>query len=148
MSTSFGYSQKLYTHSLVLDIVSTVSIHRNIMHEIPMEVSIHRKKFRYIELSIHRNIGRGLLSIPWHPRVFYADTERKLTCIEHRNRVYLVSIFFFCSSVSYRTRLRCRYPTLPSTRRTDRSDRSRSSPSRPPTGSRPLRVVVWDLYRI
>ena len=80
------------------------------MHEIPMEVSIHRKKFRYIELSIHRNIGRGLLSIPWHPRVFYADTERKLTCIEHRNRVYLVSIFFFFGH-RYRIELDCAVDT-------------------------------------
>ena len=43
-----------YVLRLVLDIVSKVSIYRN------------------IELSIHRNIERVMPSIPWHPRAFYA----------------------------------------------------------------------------
>ena len=35
-------------------------------------------KFSIYDISNFRYIGLVLPSIPWHPRVFYADTERKL----------------------------------------------------------------------
>ena len=33
---------------------------------------------KYRTLEIYDDIERVLPSIPWHPRAFYADTERKL----------------------------------------------------------------------
>ena len=72
---------------IVLDIVSKVSIYRNI------------ERWIYC-------IERVLPSIPWRPRVFYENTERKLPCIN----ISIVSInVFFCSSASYRTRFRYRH---------------------------------------
>ena len=45
---------------------------------------------------------RVLPSLPWHPRVFYADAERKLPCIKYRNRAYRSC--FFVYRYRYRTR--------------------------------------------
>ena len=67
-----------------------LSVNRN------MELSIYRN----MELSIYRNVElsryrmeRVLPSITWHPRVFFANTERKLPCIKYRIRI--ISIVFF-----------------------------------------------------
>lgn len=68
------YLLKVFT-TVVLDIVSIFSIYQN------------------IDVSLYRNIGRVLSFIPWHPRVFYADNERKLRRIKYRNRSFDVSNF-------------------------------------------------------
>ena len=56
------------------------------------------------KVPIYRNIERVLRSIPWHPRVFYADTEWKLRCMvsKHRNRIYHSFPLFI--GIVYRTR--------------------------------------------
>ena len=81
----------IYVYRVVLNIVSKLSINRNI------ELSMYRAECVWP-------------SIPWHARVFYPDIdiERKLRCVKYRNRIdYIV-----CLSVSYRTPFRHPCPTL------------------------------------
>ena len=80
----FRKKRQFYSVLVVLDIVSNVLIYLNI------EISMY-----HIEDSIYR-IERVLPSIPWLPRVSYADTvytERKLGCVKYRNRIDSI---FFC----------------------------------------------------
>ena len=68
-------------YSLVLNIVSKVLIYR---------------------------IERALPSIPWYPRVFYADMCWTKALMHPMSKSYRYR-FFFCLSLSYRTRFRYRY---------------------------------------
>ena len=62
--------------------------------------NIEGSKYRNIEDSIYRNIEGVLPSIPRYPRVFYADTERKLRCIYQISKSYISTIFLFIDIVS------------------------------------------------
>ena len=52
------------------------------LYSVAVNVGYRTQDLSKYELSIYR-IERVFPSVPWHPRVLYADTDRKLRCTKY-----------------------------------------------------------------
>ena len=59
---------------------------------------------------VYRRIERVFPFIPWHPRVFEAEAERKRPCINYRSRIDYDNFFRLSASINrYRIELDSRW---------------------------------------
>ena len=73
------------------------------LYSVAVNVGYRTQDLSKYELSIYR-IERVFPSVPWHPRVLYADTERQLRCVYQMSKSCIMTInSLFCLSISYQT---------------------------------------------